>query len=173
MARRFEIRYGSIKALLGDGLERARQLIAREPGPRWGNEKHTALDIEWLFAVASLDMERRLEGKSYTYEVQTFRIGELGIVGLIGEPFVEGQLKMKLGSLAKRTFVAHMCNGWIGYIPPVSSYNAYNYNFLTPDGKPVRRGANLFLLEPNALDLIAGESISQLGILFRTRDPGG
>lgn len=112
--------------------------------------------------VAKLMKER----KTYTYEIQIFRIGELAIVGLIGEPFVEGQLKIKLESPAKRTFVAHNCNGYVGYIPTLHAYNAKNYDFHTPEGKPVRRGANIFLLVPEALDTITKESIRILKDFF-------
>lgn len=170
-AERFPIPHGDIKAQLGNALDKAREIIAKEPRPRWTNEAHTAVDIEWLFAAASLDMERRIMGRSYTYETQAFRIGELGIVGLIGEPFVEGQLNIKLQSPGARTFVAHMCNGWIGYIPTLSAHNARNYNFLAADGTPVRRGANLFFLAPDALDTITAKSLSLLTSLFRPSAP--
>jgi hypothetical protein len=59
-----------------------------------------------------------------------------------------------------------MCNGWIGYIPTPAAYHADNYNFRTPEGQPVRRGANIFLLDPKALDQIVDQSVQQLNELW-------
>lgn len=146
-------------------IDHARKVIDDEPAPRWSDKEHTALDIEWVFSLVVLELCKLKDRGGYDYEVQTFRIGQLGIVGLIGEPFVEGQLKIKLQSPFERTFVAHMCNGWVGYIPPVASYNAKSYNFMTPDGLPVRRGANLFLMEEDALDRITDKSVELLKLL--------
>lgn len=147
-------------------LARAREILAAEPEVRWRDDDRRAVDIEWLFAACILDIERRTKGKSYAYEVQAFRIGELGLIGLIGEPFVEGQLKIKLESPARRTFVAHMCNGYAGYIPTLHGHQAKSYNFRTPDGEAVRRGANLFLFVADALDRITSKSVELLDDLF-------
>lgn len=165
---KMEIPFGDMAEQLGQpAIDRARKLLDEEPDPRWSNDEHTALDIEWLFAAATIHLSRLKDEGSYDYEVQAFRIGELGLVGLIGEPFAEGQLKIKLESPATRTFVAHMCNGWVGYIPPTHAYAARNYNFRTSDGEPVRRGANLFLLAPDALDRITDKSVELLKCLFQ------
>ena len=45
------------------------------------------------------------------------RVGDAAIVGLPGEPFVEGQLAIKSASPAGATFVAHACSHYVGYIP--------------------------------------------------------
>ncbi len=157
------IPYGRIEEVIGpEAVEDSHTLVGREPEPRWLNAEHTAVDIEWMFAVVTLDVCRRLAGGAYDYEVQTFRLGDLAIVGLTGEPFVEGQLRVKGEAPAKRTFVAHMCNGWVGYIPTLHAYRAKNYNFRNAAGKPVRRGANLFLLAPDALDRIVTASLDLL-----------
>lgn len=141
-ARRLNIPFGSVRAQIGEeGMARARALLEREPEARWRPGSRTTLDTEWLFAASILDLDRRLvPGSVYPYLLQTLRIGSLGLVALVGEPFVEGQLEIKKQSPFSRTFVAHMCSGYIGYIPPRSSYEARNLNFRTPDGHPVRRG---------------------------------
>jgi hypothetical protein len=59
-----------------------------------------------------------------------------------------------------------MCNGYIGYVPTRQSHLAVNYNFLSPEGKPVRRGANLFMLEEGALELITDAATDSLKELF-------
>jgi len=162
-----QVPHGRMAEVVGaDAVERAHALLRDEPHPQWCDDEHTQVDIDWLFAVVIVDLCRRLEDATYTYEVQAFRVGELAIVGLTGEPFVEGQLRIKLESPARRTFVAHMCNGWVGYIPTVHAYRARNYNFRTANGEPVRRGTNLFLLAPDALADIADQARQTLEVLF-------
>ena len=169
-SQRVEIPHGEMEEVVGRAaIQRAHAVLKHEPDPRWRNDEHTDVDIDWLFSVVIVDLLRRLRARAYTYEVQAFRVGDLAIVGLTGEPSVEGQLRIKLESPAKRTFVAHMCNGWVGYIPTLHAYKANNYNFRTPDGQPVRRGANLFLLAPNALDTIADTAHGLLAGLFSGR----
>jgi hypothetical protein len=168
VSKKIDIAHSNFDEVIGhEAVHRAREILKREPKPRWANEKLTAVDIDWLFAAVILDVKRRLEGRTYSYEVQAFRIGDLALVGLIGEPFVEAQLKIKLESPAKRTFVAHMCNGYVAYIPTRHAYEADNYNFRTRDGRPVRRGANLFLLESKAFDKITDTTRHVLADLFR------
>lgn len=155
------------KQLGHEDVQHARRLLEEHPQPRWRDDTKTALDVEWLFAVVITDLHRRIRSdKTYPYEVQTFRLGDLGVVGLIGEPFVEGQLDIKQQSPAQRTFVAHMCNGYICYVPTRQSHRAVNYNFLSPEGKPVRRGANLFLLQEDALERITDAATASLKELF-------
>lgn len=163
-----DIPFSDMEKQLGrEEVERARCLLESHHQPRWRDDAKTNLDVEWLFAVVITDLLRRIGShKSYAYEVQTFRIGNLGVVGLIGEPFVESQLEIKMESPAERTFVAHMCNGCILYVPTRQGYRAVNYNHLSPEGKPVRRGANLFLLQEDALDRITGAAIASLKDLF-------
>ncbi len=50
-------------------------------------------------------------------EIQALRIGDLGIVGIPAEYFVEFQLDIKRRSPFGRTLVAELANGWIGYAP--------------------------------------------------------
>lgn len=160
--------FADLELQLGrENLAHARQLLEKHPQPRWRDQAKTNLDVEWIFAVVANDLHRRIQStQTYSYEVQAFRLGDLGLVGLIGEPFVEGQLEIKRQSPAKRTFVAHMCNGYIGYVPTRQSHRAFNYNFLSPEGSPVRRGANLFLLQEDALERIGAAAIDALKGLF-------
>lgn len=165
---KLDISFSDIEKQIGhEDLQQARRLLEEHPQPRWRDGSKTALDVEWLFALIITDLARRLRSdQTFACEVQVFRLGNLGLVGLIGEPFVEGQLDIKRQSPAQRTFVAHMCNGGIGYIPTKQSYRAVNYNHLSPEGKPVRRGANLFLLEENALSQITTAALNALNSLF-------
>ncbi|MBI2438358.1 MAG: hypothetical protein HYV36_06060 [Lentisphaerae bacterium] len=160
--------FADIEQQLGrENLAQAARVLAKHAEPRWRDQNKTELDVEWIFAVVATDLQRRIRGdKTYSYEVQSFRLGDLGMVGLIGEPFVEGQLDIKRQSPAQRTFVAHMCNGYIGYIPPRQSYRATNYNHLSPEGRIVRRGANLFMLQEDALERISAAARDALKCLF-------
>lgn len=49
-------------------------------------------------------------------------IGDAAIVGLPGEPFVEGQLAIKTAAAAPYTFVAHMTSHYVGYLPHRNAY---------------------------------------------------
>jgi hypothetical protein len=92
-----DIPFSDMDEQLGpDEVQRAARLLQEHPGPRWRDDTRTALDIEWLFAVMITDLHRRIRSdRTFPYEVQAFRLGDLGLVGLIGEPFVEGQLEIK------------------------------------------------------------------------------
>lgn len=147
---------GVNKEVLAD----ARKLLKEHPDPIWTNDEHTALDPIWVFAVHALDQEARArKEKSYDYEVQVFRIGPVAVVGLTGEPFVEGQLRIKLESPLQYTLVAHMCNGVILYIPTKEAFHRISCFYRTPDGRRVQRGANMFKLAPDALDRITDEAV--------------
>ena len=49
-------------------------------------------------------------------------MGDLAIVGLPGEPFVEGQLEIKTNSESPYVFVAHLTTHYVGYLPTRSAY---------------------------------------------------
>jgi len=70
---------------------------------------------DWVYAneameVAKLPLEEEIE-------VQALAIGDLGIVGLPGEVFVEYGLAIKRQSPFARTFVVELANGTVGYCP--------------------------------------------------------
>ena len=164
LRRRIDIPYGSLPE---DAVANARELLRARPGPEWANKAHTAFVVDWLFGCVVADMAEKLaSAPPFPYEIQAFRIGDLALVGLIGEPFVEAQLDIKRDSPAERTFVAHMCNAYVAYIPTPEAYHARNFNYYSPDGRPVRRGANLFQLVPEALDIITQYSRDMLDELF-------
>ena len=99
-------------------VETARKLISEHPEPMWRDSTRTSVEWDWVYAAAMLDLyESRRQLPYYDYEVQAFRLGDSALVALTGEPFVEGQLQIKLHSPAPYTLVAHMCNGYVGYIP--------------------------------------------------------
>ncbi len=102
-----------------EGLfEDARAFLAEHPEPTWIDETKTRFGRDWAYAASQLDIEQMMaESDTYEYEIQALRIGDLGVVVLPGEPFVEAQLEIKQRSPFARTFVAHMSNRYVGYIP--------------------------------------------------------
>ncbi len=64
-------------------------------------------------------------------EIQTLRIGDLGIVSVASEPFVETGLAVKAGSPFERAFFAGYTNGCIGYVPTAQAYPYGGYEVLS------------------------------------------
>ena len=60
-------------------------------------------------------------------EVQVLRIGNLAIVGVPGEMFMELGLQIKRDSPAPHTFIAETTNDWLGYIVSEGSYQKGGY----------------------------------------------
>lgn len=99
-------------------IEAARELLRQYPEPKWQDATQTSVAWDWFFAVVMLDLlEQREREPEMSFEIQAFRIGDAVVVGLPGEPFVEGQLRLKLESPAYPTYVAHHCNTSTNYIP--------------------------------------------------------
>jgi hypothetical protein len=139
-------------------FEAAHKLLREHPEPIWKDEGRTRFEWDWHFAASLVDLEHTLATQAeFDYEVQALRLGSLAILVLPGEPFVEAQLEIKQRSPATRTFVAHMSNRYVGYIP-------------TPDA--VRRGgyetrpSNSSKLAPEALQTITDRSVGLLKELY-------
>ncbi len=60
-------------------------------------------------------------------EVQVLRLGDVAIVSIPGEYFVEFGLAIKQQSCAQRTFLIELANGCIGYIPTAAALAAGAY----------------------------------------------
>jgi len=140
-------------------IEEARQILDAHPGPQWKKgQEGTAVEWDWIYALSCRDLQRLYREKAaFDYEIQTFRIGALALVALMGEPFVEGQLDLKIRSPAARTLVAHMSNGYVGYIPTAGALRRGGYE---------TRVGNWSKLAGEALDTIVNESVNLLEGLF-------
>ena len=70
---------------------------------------------------------QEMAGKPIEAEVQVFGLGDVGIVGLPGEIFVELGMEIKKRSPFKNTFILTLSNSSIGYIPNAEAfdYGAY------------------------------------------------
>jgi|YNPNPStandDraft_1061719.scaffolds.fasta_scaffold11115_3 neutral ceramidase len=104
-------------------LARAEQVLAEHPAPRWSEERPGLIDGAWFQAasVKSVELMRRRR-PDFPYEIQVLRVGDTVFVGLPGEPFVEGQLAIKVGSPAYPTYVAHATTHYVGYVPTASAF---------------------------------------------------
>jgi len=139
-------------------VQDARELLDSHPKPMWLNEENTRISWDWIYAISRLDLDRHCETHShFEYEVQAFRIGEVALLALTGEPFVEGQLQIKLRSPARYTFVAHMSNGYVGYVPTAEAIQRGGFETET---------SHWSKLAPEALGLIVEESVGLLRELF-------
>jgi len=150
-----------LREITPDELEKARQLLNKHPEPLWIDDARTRVDWDWVYAVSLLDLyEQRQRNPEFDYEIQVFRVGDIAFVGLMGEPFVEGQLAIKLQSPTYPTYVVHNCNGSAGYIPTKHAFQRGGYE---------TRTSNWSNLAPEALDVIVNESVKLLREVFRDK----
>ena len=104
-------------------LAAARQTLADNPEPKWQDEGRSRIDTTWFHAASTASIDYcRQRTPEFPYEIQAFRIGDVAFVGLPGEPFVEGQLELKVRSPAPYTFVAHCTSHYVGYVPTAEAY---------------------------------------------------
>ncbi len=87
---------------------------------------HESSTPEIREAMKILKIEKR-KGKPIEAEVQVFGMGDIGIVALPGEIFVELGLEIKRRSPFRHTFILTLSNNSIGYIPNADAfqYGAY------------------------------------------------
>ena len=96
-------------------------ILAENPQPPRG--ANGEVDPRWFRAASTRSVELcRQRDAEFPYEIQAFRIGDLGVVGLPGEPFVEGQLALKTNSAAPFLFPAHLTTQFVGYLPTRAAY---------------------------------------------------
>ncbi len=105
-----------------DRLREVAAILDEHPEPP--READGQVEPRWFRAASTRSVElcRRRDGE-FSYEIQAFHIGDLCIVGLPGEPFVEGQLALKLNSAAPYLFPAHLTTHYVGYLPTREAYS--------------------------------------------------
>ncbi|OPZ83824.1 MAG: hypothetical protein BWY76_02106 [bacterium ADurb.Bin429] len=147
-----------LRRLTPEAVADARRLLDEHPTPMFLDEERTRVDWDWVYAVGVLDLHaREMRDPTFAYEIQAFRIGDVALVTLMGEPFVEAQLSIKLESPARYTLVAHFCNGYAGYIPTARAFERGGYETRTSNGSK---------FEPDALERIADTALELLNGLF-------
>lgn len=146
------------RRLPADQVEAAKSLLEKHPDPMWLDESKTSIDWDWIYAVSLLDLdEEQIKQRYFEYEIQIFRIGQLALIALPGELFVEGQLEIKQKSPAAFTFFAHVANHYVGYIPTPEAIKRGGYE---------TRTANWSKLAPEAMGMIVNKSNDMLNELF-------
>lgn len=135
----------------------AHRMIEEHPDPIWDNDEHTRVNRPWLQAVSCLHQEKLLQEDPdfrYDYEVQAVRVGDIGLVAVPGEPFVEGQLEIKQRSPFRLTYVAHHCHSEVGlYLPARKSFEREGGHETTPHTARVEEGALEMMVE-TSLELL-------------------
>ena len=146
-----------IRMLEGGDIESARKIIREHPEPMWTDAGHTAIHWDWVYAVATLDLHEQQRQPWDEYEIQVLRIGNIAIMALGGEPFVQAQLEIKQQSPVRFTYFAHMSNGFVGYIPTQEAFRRGGYE---------TRTANWSKLAPESLEIITAASVKLLKDVF-------
>ncbi|MCE9616084.1 MAG: hypothetical protein K8T26_17570 [Lentisphaerae bacterium] len=142
-------------------VKAARALLKRHPQPTWTDAAKTAVSWDWVYAAMRVDLAYNVKRQPrFDYPVQVFRLGQVGIVAVPGEPFVEEQLRIKELSPAPYTFMAHMSNSYVGYIPTPAAFRRGGYETHTGAGSK---------LHPSALKRMGDTSLALLRELFKTR----
>jgi hypothetical protein len=99
-------------------VSKAERVLAEHPEPVWSSTKPGTIDPQWFQAASIYSVElMRRRSPTLAYEIQAFRVGDTAFVGLAGEPFVEGQLAIKIASPTTYTFLAHATTHYVGYVP--------------------------------------------------------
>jgi neutral ceramidase len=105
-------------------LSRAREILDRKSGTM--EERGFAMH---LMRTASLPE------RTPTW-VQALRVGDLGIVGMPGEPFAELGLEIKRRSPFAKTFVFELANDAIGYLPVRRAFDEGGYEVVSTPFAP-------------------------------------
>ncbi len=86
--------------------------------------------VAWCEQIVEL-AAREATGLTLDYEVQVVRVGDLAVVGLPGEVFVEYALNIEAASPCAQTAVAAYTNDSVGYVPTAAAYDEGGYEVLT------------------------------------------
>lgn len=125
-----------------DSLAAARKMLAENPRPIWLDPEKTRASWDWVYATGVLDVNDLKRAKpTFDYEIQALRLGDFSLLALMGEPFVEAQLKIKLEAPTRQTMVAHFCNGYVGYLPTKQAFKHGGYETRQGAGSKLVVGA--------------------------------
>ena len=139
-------------------VRQSARLLEEHPTPMWLDDAGNGMSWDWVYAISILDLARHKESTScFDYEVQGVRLGDVMLLALTGEPFVEAQLKMKRISPATYTMIAHMSNGYVGYVPTPEAIQNGGFETNT---------CHWSKLDAGALDMITDASLAMMQRLF-------
>lgn len=90
---------------------------------------------DWVYSVGILDIaDERKTHPTFPYEIQALRLGNFALLAVMGEPFVEFQLAIKRAAPFAHLQVAHMSNGYVGYLPTKRAFAGGGYETRTGRG---------------------------------------
>ena len=139
-------------------LEEAQKILAEHPKPVWANEEKTRVDLKWFRAVLVWNVHLMQQREpELDCEIQVFRVGDTAFVGLPGEPFVEGGLRIKMASPTYPTYIVHCTNQYVGYIPTEDAFKRGGHEVKTTTWAK---------LVPQALDMVVDAAVDLLEEVF-------
>lgn len=143
-----------LREVSDEELDWARGVLDADPEPPWDPDRPGHLVREWIEAASTWSVQlQRQRDPNLSYEIQVLRIGDLAVVGLPGEPFVELGLAIKMASPFYPTFIAHCTSHYTGYIPTAEGLQRGGHESVT------RYWAKLV---PEAFDMIREEAVRLL-----------
>jgi len=154
--RRISLQYREVPEARQREVDR---ILGEHPAPKW-DAAGKEIDTQWFMAASTKSIEYcRKRWPEFPYEIQVFRIGDVAIVALPGEPFVEGQFEIKVNSPAALVQVVHMCTHYAGYIPTRAATGRGGHEAM--DLCP-----NWAKLAPDSLERIVETARQMVGELF-------
>jgi hypothetical protein len=147
-----------LRDLRPDELAWARERLGNPPAPQWLDAAHTGVDPEWMVAASIYSVHlMRQRSPVLDYEIQVLRVGDAAFVGLPGEPFVEGGLRLKLASPTDPTYVVHATTQYVGYLPTQAAFERGGHEVET------RYWSKLV---PDALDRVVNGALDVLARVY-------
>jgi len=122
------------------------EMVAEAEAILADRDAHEHNDIKYAEMWLELTERKRTE-PMIPGEVQVFRIGEVAVVLLPGEVFVEYGLEIKLKSPARRTFVVELANSIMGYVPTRRAFEGGGYEQKTGSNSKLSPVAGEYLVE--------------------------
>ncbi|MFA4043880.1 MAG: hypothetical protein HZRFUVUK_000659 [Candidatus Fervidibacterota bacterium] len=145
-------------------IERTLEVYSKEldEARRTGNkvkERIATAMLSWA-EKAKESLASGCEQSTQPFDVTILRMGDVAIVGLSGEVFIEYALNIRKASPFKETFVLGYTNGCIGYVPTESAFPEGGYEVDT-----AYKYYGTFMLSPKCEQLILSEVNAMLNEL--------
>jgi neutral ceramidase len=128
-----------------EDIERAKRLLSEVAESK--SKELTAFDL----AKGSIEIERvyakeilllsQLDRDLEELELQSISLGDLALVGIPGEPFVEIGLAIKEKSPFRYTGIVSLANGYSGYIPTEKAFDEGGYETRLARSSKLYKGA--------------------------------
>lgn len=150
-----------IRDLTVEEIEFSRKTLSDHPEIVWANDEKTLVDWNWMRSalLESVNLCKQRD-QNLDYEVQVLRVGNTAFVGLPGEPFVEGQLRIKMSSPTYPTYIAHATTQYVGYLPTKEAFARGGHEVATSYWSK---------MVPEALDMVVDFATKTLFEVFKQK----